>query len=97
MIRSIDEGCSNTVEIGRHKLNGTKVAIKAIRAKAYLRLDEENGICEAAAMKLCEDSHRIVNLIEMFTLDGWYFIVSKYASGGDLLRYCLKHSNSYED
>jgi len=71
MIRSIDEGCSNPVKIGRHKLNGTKVAIKAIRADVYLRLQEENGICEAAAMKLCEDSDRIVNLLEMFELDGW--------------------------
>ena len=96
MIRSIDERCSNPIQSGRHKLNGTKVAIKAIHTKAYLRLEEENGIDEAA-MELCDDSHRIVNLLEMFKQDGWYFIVSKYAYGGDLLRYCLKHSNSHED
>ena len=50
MVRSIEEGCSNPLKIGRHKLNGIKVAIKAIRATSYVRLEKELGICEAAAM-----------------------------------------------
>ena len=73
------------------------VAIKAMHAKVYSRLQEENGIDEAGAMELCQDSDRIVNLVEMFKLDGWVFIVSKYASGGDLLRYCLQHSDGASD
>ena len=38
IIGAIDEGCSNDVVIAKHKLNGNKVAIKAIPAKKYRRL-----------------------------------------------------------
>lgn len=85
----IGEGCSNPVVIGQHKLTGTKVAIKAIDVQKYARLQKEDRIAEADAMELCADSEHIVSLIEKFAMAGQVYIVTKFASGGDLLHYCL--------
>lgn len=89
IIGAIDEGCSNDVVIAKHKLNGMKVAIKAIPAKKYRRLQKENMVDEGGAMELCNFSEYVVRLVEKFSMDGMVYIVSKYAYGGDLLNYCI--------
>ena len=92
LISEIEEGCSNPVHIARHKLSDMKVAIKAIPAKKYLRLQQENMIDEGAAMDLCRDSENVIGLVEKFKMDGNVYIVTKYAAGGDLLSYCMKQA-----
>ena len=42
-------------------------------------------------MEMCRDSDRVVSLVEKFRLKKWFYIVSKYVSGGNLMDYCLRH------
>eukprot|EP00806_Schmidingerella_arcuata_P000006 Macronucleus_1002.p1 GENE.Macronucleus_1002~~Macronucleus_1002.p1 ORF type:complete len:302 (+),score=87.86 Macronucleus_1002:1-906(+) len=92
--RKASEGCSNPVIIASHKLTGAKVAIKSIEKNKYARLQKEDRVSEAEALELCQDSAHIVNLIEKFTFQGEIYLVTKYASGGDLLQYCLKQEQT---
>lgn len=70
-----------------HKITGAKVAIKQIVTKDYNRLSCENGISEAAAMRLCSKSKQTVSLVEDFTVGKHTYIVTKFIKTGDLLAY----------
>ena len=75
--------------IGKHRITGTKVALKAIDIYKYIRLKKEHRIDEVEAMEACADSEHIVSFVEKFYIEEQVYIVSKFAAGGDLLHYCL--------
>ena len=72
-------------------MTGAEVAIKSIDKKKYVRLQKEGRLSEAEALELCKESAHVVNLIEKFTWQGEIYLVTKFAAGGDLLQFCLKH------
>ena len=45
-------------------------------------------------MLCCQKSKHVVQLVESFSFDSNLYLVTKYASGGDLLQYCLAQDNS---
>ena len=85
VIKAIDSGCSNPVMIAEHKLTGGWVVIKSIEKERYESLQAENGVTEDEAHELCRDSPHVISLIEKFQLQGDIYLVTKYASGQDLL------------
>ena len=85
----IEEGSSNPVAIGFHKGTGTRVAIKATDSKKYQRLAQENHVSEAEAMSMCIDNKRVVTFVEEFRQQNNHYLVTNFAPGGDLLKYCM--------
>ena len=79
-----EQSC-NQVSLATHKVTGQRVAIKVVNNSQYERLAEENHISECDAMRSCPDSDHVVRLVEEFRINRQVFIVTKYASGGDLL------------
>lgn len=86
--REIDEGSSNSVVIGFHKVTKARVAIKAIECNKYHRLQNENRVSEAEAMTMCNENNRVVGFVEKFRHKGDVLLITNYAAGGDLLSYC---------
>ena len=71
--------------IAEHKLTAGWVVIKSIEKEKYESLQTENRVAEDEAHELCRDSPHVISLIEKFQLQGDVYLVTKYASGQDLL------------
>jgi hypothetical protein len=61
---AISDCAANPVWVAEHRISGLKVAIKAVLTKKYKRLQKENRISEADAMKFCQSSPFVTTLIE---------------------------------
>ena len=64
-----------------------KVALKVMDTANYERLTREQHISEAEAMRLCQNSSHIVQLIDEFEHGDKTYVVTKFVQGGDLLTY----------
>ena len=89
-LQRIEKGCINTVVIAQHKLTGARVAIKSIQKDHYFKRQKIERVSEAESLELCKDSPYLVNLVEKFTIGEEIFLVTKFAAGGDLTRFCMR-------
>lgn len=58
--------------------------------KQYKNLQKSQGFSEAEAILMCKGSAFVIDFIEMFDLRGRVYMVTKFASGGDLSQFCMK-------
>ena len=86
----IDKHSLDAVQIAEHKIQGTQVAIKSMTIKKYKQLQKTQGFSEAEAILMCKDSSFVIGFIEMFDLRGRVYIVTKFAPGGDLTKFCMR-------
>lgn len=86
----VGKGTFGTVMLAHHKYTGDKFAVKIIDKKVIKETFTANGqvFAELEIMQEISGScPNVMNLVESFEDDNFYFCVTRFMAGGDLNKY----------
>jgi 5'-AMP-activated protein kinase catalytic alpha subunit len=87
ILKMIGKGSFGKVHLGLHILTGKKVAIKCID-KAYIKEEKaQRKIVQEVKILRSLDHVNVIKILEVFENKKYVFIVTEFASNGDLLKY----------
>ena len=87
ILKMIGKGSFGKVHQGLHILTGKKVAMKCID-KAYIKEEKaQKKIIQEVKILRSLDNPQIIKILEVFENKKYVFIVTEFASSGDLLKY----------
>ena len=83
------------VKLARHRITGTEVAIKIIDKNKLDKIDLEKVYREVRVLKMLDHTH-IIKLYQVIETRSLLFLVTEYASQGDLYEYIACHGRMSE-
>jgi 5'-AMP-activated protein kinase catalytic alpha subunit len=87
ILKMIGKGSFGKVHLGLHILTGKKVAIKCID-KAHIKEEKaQKKIIQEVKILRSLDNINIIRILEVFENKKYVFIVTEFATNGDLLKY----------
>ncbi|RKP21158.1 Pkinase-domain-containing protein [Rozella allomycis CSF55] len=93
--KALGEGNFAKVRLATHSLTGQKVAIKIIDKSKLDKQTSKKLFREVRIMKLLNHPH-IIRLYEVIDTPNELYIVTEYASGGEIFDYLIAHGRMKE-
>ena len=85
----LGKGQFGMVKLATHKMNKKKVAIKTVKKQNMKSIEIYQQRKEIEVLKMCQHEN-IINLVDLFENNEYYFLVLEYMQGKDLFDYFQK-------